>query len=66
MAAIIFHESYGEVTRPLLAAIRKYNVSPSDMDELREKYGDNPDNLKHGILNNLFQGQFSVFEMWRR
>lgn len=36
----IFHEQYGEVTRPQLAAYRKHNVSPSDHDYLANHYGE--------------------------
>lgn len=36
----IFHESYGDVTRPQLAAYRKHNVSPSDHNDLADEFGE--------------------------
>jgi hypothetical protein len=36
----IFHESYGEVSRPQLAAYRKHNISPSDHDDLVRHFGE--------------------------
>lgn len=38
---VIFHESYGDVTRAQLAAYRKFNVSPSDHDDLVNQFGEN-------------------------
>jgi hypothetical protein len=35
-----FHESYGDVTRPQLAAYRKHNISPSDHDMITSEYGE--------------------------
>jgi hypothetical protein len=37
---IIFHESYGTLTRAQLAAYRKHNISPSDHDGLVDQYGE--------------------------
>jgi len=36
---LIFHENYGDVTRAQLAAYRKFNVSPSDHDDLCDALG---------------------------
>lgn len=36
----IFHEQYGEVSRPQLAAYRKHNISPSDHDDLVRHFGE--------------------------
>ena len=36
----MFHEQYGEVSRPQLAAYRKYNVSPSDHYDLIAEFGE--------------------------
>lgn len=36
----IFHESYGDVSRPQLAAYRKHNISPSDHDDLVRHFGE--------------------------
>ena len=66
MAEVIYHEYYGMVTRPLLAAIRKYNVSPSDFDSLHEVYGNDYAAIKRAIETYTFQGMFSVFEFWNR
>ena len=40
MAQIVFDENYGEVSRAQRAAYRKFNVSPSDHDELLMAFGD--------------------------
>jgi len=38
--SMTFHESYGgEITRPLLTAIRKNNVSPMDYMMLEDEFG---------------------------
>ncbi len=39
MATMVYHESYGQITKALLAAIRKNNVSPSDYDMLCDDFG---------------------------
>lgn len=66
MAGQVFHESYGSVTRSLLAAIRKFNVSPSDLDSLRLVYGEDCVAIENAIKTYTFQGMFSVFEFWNR
>lgn len=49
-ATPIYHESYGMVTRPQLAAYRKHNISPSDHDYLADHYGeDNHDAITRAV-----------------
>jgi hypothetical protein len=36
----IYHESFGEVSRPQLAAYRKHNVSPSDHMDMEDVFGE--------------------------
>lgn len=36
-----FHESYGDVSVAQLRAYKRYNVSPSDHDDLYRVFGDN-------------------------
>lgn len=39
LKALTFHEYYGEVSKEELRAIKKFNVSPSDHDELTTVIG---------------------------
>jgi hypothetical protein len=41
MATMVFHESYGELSRAQLLAYKRYNVSPMDHDDLYRVFGDN-------------------------
>lgn len=70
MANIVFHESYGEVTRAQLAAYRKHNVSPSDHDDLVRVLGeDNRDAIIKAVKTYVYppgSNQFSIFEFWNR
>lgn len=45
----VFHEMYGSVSRPQLAAYRKFNVSPSDHDTLVDAIGDDPRRIVQAI-----------------
>lgn len=64
---MLFDESYGDLTRPLLAAIRKYNVSPSDYRDLEVAYGEGHYSAIHNAIQRFsINGSFSVFEMWNR
>lgn len=56
-----FHESYGELTRPLLSAIRKYNVSPSDYDYLVECYGRDYAAITREIIAHSPGGNYSDY-----
>lgn len=70
MAQVIFDESYGEVTRPQLAAYRKHNVSPSDHDDLVRVLGeDDHDGIVKAVKTYIYppgSNQFSVFEFFNR
>lgn len=37
---VIYNENFGEVTRAQLAAYRRFNVSPSDHDDLVRTFGE--------------------------
>lgn len=64
-AQVVYHESYGNVSRAQLAAYRKFNVSPSDHDSLADKYGaDNHEAITRAVKQFSPNGMFSVFEMW--
>lgn len=62
----VFHEMYGEVTRPQLAAYRKHNVSPADHDEMVSHFGDNAkaiiDHIKRNSPNGMYQPRWG----WQR
>lgn len=69
MAEVIYNEWYGPLTRPLLAAIRKYNVSPSDYQDLENVYGNDYAGMTKAIKQYVYppnSTQFSVFEFWNR
>lgn len=40
MAKMVYDEYYGDLTFALRAAIRKYNVSPSDYQGLTDEFGE--------------------------
>lgn len=64
-AQVVYHESYGNVSRAQLAAYRKFNVSPSDHDSLADKYGaDNHEAITAAVKKFARDGMFSVFDMW--
>lgn len=65
MPKLVYDEWYGELTYAQRAAYRKYNVSPSDHTELVDRYGDDHDAITAAVKRNVFQGMFSVFDMWR-
>lgn len=62
MAALIFHESYGEVTRPQLAAYRKRNVSPMDHEELVRVFGDDRQAIVRAVGEYAGQGGFNLYK----
>lgn len=64
-ASYTFHESYGELTRSLLSAIRKYNVSPSDYDYLVECYGRDYATIQREIIAHSPNGNYSDY-LFRR
>ncbi len=57
--ALTFHENYGEVTRAQLAAYRKYNVSPSDHDDLVEAFGSDRGRILNYVLNHSEEGYYT-------
>ena len=62
----MFHESYGQITQALMRLIKKYNVSPSDFQELEYKYGEgNLAAIGAAIKQYSKDGQFQVFLMWK-
>lgn len=65
MAVLVFDEMYGELTFALRAAIRRYNVSPSDYDSLCDELGaENFDEKKRVIIEHSKDGMFSVFDWY--
>ncbi len=64
MSKMTFHESYGDVTIAQLRAYRKYNVSPSDHDDLVDKYGDDHDAITQAVIRLSPDGMFRVFDLW--
>ena len=40
MAKMVYDENYGDLTFALRAAIRKFNVSPADYDDLVYEFGE--------------------------
>lgn len=62
-----FHESYGEVSKAQLAAYKKFNVSPSDHDDLIESFGEDAhDQITYYVKTNAAAngGMFRVFDLW--
>lgn len=60
---MIFHESYGEVSRAQLAAYRKHNVSPMDHDILVERYSNDPSMIV--LVIKTMVKTFGHFDSWR-
>ena len=64
---MVFDEWYGELSYAQRAAYRKFNVSPSDHDDLVERFGaDNHAAITACVKNPEFHqgGSFSVFALW--
>lgn len=63
-----FHESYGIVSSAQLRAYRKHNVSPSDHDDLVERFGDDHAAITACVKNPAFHSpgsdSFSAFALW--
>lgn len=58
-AQVIFHESYGNVSRPQLAAYRKHNISPSDHDDLADEFGeDSHDAITKAVKERSADGMY--------
>jgi len=65
MAQIVFHESYGDVTRAQLAGYRKHNVSPSDHQHLTDLFGDNHDLINKTVRDKRYHAAGSnSFSLW--
>jgi len=57
----IYHESYGEVTRPQLAAYRKHNVSPSDHNDLGDEFGEEDhDSITRAVKDRSPKGYYNA------
>jgi len=58
---LIYHESYGEVTRKQLATYRKHNISPSDHMFLEDAFGDDRKSMVEEVLRQTRNGQMFSF-----
>lgn len=67
MAKMVYDEWYGELTYAQRAAYRKYNVSPSDHDELVEFCGgaDKHAEITQAVKDASPQGYFSSFRLYQ-
>lgn len=66
MAKMVFHEAYGKLSFAQRAAYRKYNVSPSDHDDLMQIFGEsNHAGITAAVLRYSPDGMFSTFSMLR-
>lgn len=64
MAKMVYDESYGELTFAQRAAYRKYNVSPSDHDDLVDMFGENAHAaITAAVKKYSARGMFSTFDM---
>lgn len=65
MPKMVFDEYYGELTYAQRAAYRKHNVSPSDHDDLVEKFGENRNGITLYVKNNAARhdGMYSAFDL---
>lgn len=64
MAKMVFDEMYGELTFAQRAAYRKYNVSPSDHDDLVDMFGEtNHADITAAVKEFSSNGNFSAYEM---
>ena len=64
MAKMVYDESYGDLTFALRAAIRKYNVSPSDYWDLQDQFGEaSYAEMTAAIKKYSPNDNFSSFEM---
>jgi len=65
-SAMTFHENYGMVTKAQLRAYKKYNVSPSDHDDLTREFGSDYDAITEYVIANAkrWNGIFHVFDLY--
>lgn len=59
----MFHESYGEIERATMRTICRYNVSPSDFDELLGVYGTNEYIIREAIKEYSPNGFYNQYLM---
>lgn len=63
---IVYDENYGELSFAQRAAYRKFNVSPSDHDALRQRLGPNHAAITAAAKQfSARTGIFSVFDFWK-
>jgi hypothetical protein len=63
---MVFDEWYGELSYAQRAAYRKYNVSPSDHNDLVSRYGQGSHaEITAAVKRFSRDGMFSTFDMWR-
>lgn len=64
---IVYDENYGELSFAQRAAYRKFNVSPSDHDALRQRLGSS----NHAAITAAVKqfsartGMFEVYDFWK-
>lgn len=62
-----FHEMYGPVSKPQLAAYRKHNVSPADHDEMVNHFGEDAhDQIVEHVKRNSPNGMYQPRWGWQR
>ena len=63
---MLFHESFGDVTKAQLTAYKKHNVSPADHDELVMRFGLDHNAITDYVKSNAAQhnGMFQVFDLY--
>lgn len=62
-----FNEWVGhDIPDSLNRAMKRYNVSPSDMHDLMNVYGTDWLAIERAIKTYTHNGMFSVFEFWNR
>ena len=62
---MVFDEWYGELSYAQRAAYRKFNVSPSDHDELVSRMGNDHALITQVVKDNSPGGMFSIFQFWQ-
>ena len=64
MPKMVFDEAYGTLSYAQRAAYRKYNVSPSDHDDLMQVYGEsNHAGITAAVLRHSPDGMFLSYSM---
>jgi len=66
MAALVFSEWYGELSRAQLAAYRKFNVTPVDHDDLARVFGDDRAAIVRAVKKySVTPGGFRMYEFMK-